>query len=78
MYALKIENRMHLYMYALKIENRMEGNDRESWNYPTSSVQDIKGKEGRSKSNVLIIKTLQAESRKDSLFPKNWPNGYPK
>ena len=49
------------------------------YNYQTPSVQDTKGKDGRSLSNGATIKTLQAESQKDSLFPENnWQNGYPK
>ena len=50
---------------------------RNRYNYPTPFVQDTKGKEERSESNGTTIK-LQAESQKDSFFPKNWPNGYPK
>ena len=50
---------------------------RNRYNY-LSSVQDTKGKEGRTKNNGATIKTLQAESPKDSFFPKHRPNGYPK
>ena len=43
---------------------------RNRYNYLTTSVQDTKGKEGRTKSNGITIKTLQAESQKDSFFPE--------
>ena len=33
--------------------------------------------EKRTKSNGTIIKTLQAESQKDSFISETWPNGYP-
>ena len=45
------------------------------YNYLTPSVHDTKGKERRTYSNGKTIKTLQAESQKDSFCPKNWPNG---
>ena len=41
-----------------------------------SYVQDTKGKEERTQSNGTI--TPQAESQKDSIPPKNWPNDNPK
>ena len=41
------------------------------YNYLTPSVQDTKGKEGRTKSNRTTIKTQQAESEKNNFFPKN-------
>ena len=43
---------------------------RNRYNYLKHSVQDTKGKEGRTKSKGTTIKTLQAESQKDSFFPK--------
>ena len=43
---------------------------RNRYNYLSPSVQDIKGKDGRTKSNCTTIKSLQAESQKDSFFPK--------
>ena len=43
---------------------------RNRYNYLTTSVQNIKGKDGRTSSNNTTIKTLQAESQKDSFFPK--------
>ena len=51
---------------------------RNRYNDLTPSIQDTKGKEERTQSNSTTIKTLQAESKKDSFFPKNWPYGYPK
>ena len=39
--------------------------------YLIPSVQDTKGKEWRTLSNGTTIKTVQAESQKDSFFPKN-------
>ena len=51
---------------------------RNRYNYQTPSVQDTKGKEGRTWSNGTTMKTLQAEVKKDSFFSQNWPNGYPK
>ena len=39
-------------------------------NYLIPSDQDTKRKEGRTYTNSTTIKTLQAESQKDSLFPK--------
>ena len=39
-------------------------------NYLTPSVQDIKGKKGRTKRIGTTIETLQTESQKDSFFPK--------
>ena len=38
------------------------------YNYPTLWVQDSKWKEGRTKSNVTTINTLQAESQKDTHY----------
>ena len=43
---------------------------RNRYNYLTPSVQDTKGKEGRTQSNGTTIKTLQTESQKDSFFSK--------
>ena len=43
---------------------------RNQYNYLTPSGKDAKGKERRFKSNGTEITTLQAESQKDSYFPK--------
>ena len=43
---------------------------RNRYNYLTPSAQYTKGKEGRTLSYGTTIKTLQAESQKDSFFPK--------
>ena len=43
---------------------------RNRYNYLTPSVQDTKGKEGRTESNNTTIKTLQRESQKARFFPK--------
>ena len=43
---------------------------RNQYIYLTSSIQDTKGKEGRTLSNDTTMKTLSAESQKDSFFPK--------
>ena len=51
---------------------------RNRYNYLTSYVQDNKWKEARNKSNEIKIKALKAENQKDSFFPKQMPNGYPK
>ena len=55
---------------------------RNRYYYLAPSVQDTKGKAGRTLSNGTTIKTLQAESQKDqdplqNVIPshnKNWPN----
>ena len=49
---------------------------RNRYNYLTTSVQDTKGKEGRTYSNATTIKTLQTDSKKEGFFPKKWPKGY--
>ena len=51
---------------------------RNQYKYLTPFAQYIKGKEGHTLSNDTTFRTLQAESQKDSFFPKNWPNRYPK
>ena len=43
---------------------------RNPYNYLTPSVQYTKGKEVRTSCNGTTNKTLQAESQKDSFFPK--------
>ena len=44
---------------------------RNRYNYLTPSVQDTDGKKD-ALQNSNTIKPLQAESQKDSLFPKIW------
>ena len=50
----------------LSTVDRQEGNDQESIQLLTPSVPRHK----RERSNGTKIKTLQAESQKDSFFPK--------
>ena len=52
----------NVYLFAIFI-NRKEGNDQKSF-------QDVPREKGRTLSNVTTIKPLQAESQKDSFFPK--------
>ena len=40
------------------------------YNYLPPSVQDCRENEGYTESKGTTIKTLQAESQKDSFFPK--------
>ena len=69
---------MSRYGYLEVFQRSLGIRDNESRLFLTPSVQDTKGKDGRNLSNCTSIKTLQAESQKDSFFPKNWLNGYPK
>ena len=48
------------------------------YNYPTTPIRDIKGKETQTRNNWTLIETSLAESQTDSYFPTKWPNGYPK
>ena len=50
---------------------------RNRYNYPTSPVRDIKGKETQIRNNWPLMETSLAESQTDSYFPTKWPNGYP-
>ena len=59
--------------------NRKEGMNQESIQVPNTFRARHQREKGRIYSNDTTIKTLQAESQKDSLFPpKKWQNGYPK
>ena len=60
----------------MKIEKKATIRNR--YNYLKLPIQTAKGKEGRFYSNGTTIKTVQTESQKDSFFPRNWPNSYPK
>ena len=42
---------------------------RNRYDYLTPSIQDIKKKEGRTYSNGTTVKTLQAESQRNSFCP---------
>ena len=46
------------------------------YNYPTSLIRDIKGKETQTRNNWTLMETSLAESQTDSYFPTKWPNGY--
>ena len=51
---------------------------RNRYNYPTSHIRDIKGKETQTRNNWILMETSLLESQTDSYFPTKWPNGYPK
>ena len=55
---------------AMKIESKVMIKNR--YNYPTPSVQDTKGKEGRT------LKQRHHNQNTTNRKPNNWPNGYPK
>ena len=51
---------------------------RNRYNYPTSPIRDIKGKETQTRNNWTLMEKSLAESQTESSFPTKWPNGYPK
>ena len=51
---------------------------RNRYNYPTSPIRDIKGKEIQTRTKWTLMETSVAESQTDSYFPTKWPNVYSK